>query len=298
MSDPDLRRRLFGVAYRMTGSVSDAEEIVQEALLTATRAEAEGVDVRSRPAFLTTVTTRLAIDHLRSARVQRETYVGPWLPEPLVTDPAPGPAETVERDDMLSQALLVVLETLTPVERAVFLLREAFGYAYAEIAAIVHRSEEHCRQIGARARRHVEARRPRFDPDPDQGQLLLARFLAACDEGDTAALTAMLADDATLFSDGGGEVVAARRPILGADRVARFMAGVTRQRRARGEPLTLHATVNGRPGCVIVEDGVVSNVLALDIHDGRVQRVHIVRNPAKLRHVAPERLASRPSGDA
>ncbi|MGE4425344.1 MAG: RNA polymerase sigma-70 factor [Solirubrobacteraceae bacterium] len=291
-----LRRRGFAVAYRMLGSVADAEDLAQEALLRLTRAD-------PRPdepgAWITTVVTRLAIDELRSARARRETYVGPWLPEPLLQDPAAGPADRVALADSLSQALLVALELLSPTERAAFLLREAFGYDYARIATVLDRNEASCRQLVARARRQLAARRPRFDPDEAHRDELLERFLAAAESGDLAALEATLADDAVLVSDGGGKAVAARRPIVGADRVARFMAGTARKRHRWGTFTEERVRVNGQPGRLLrgPDDDGLWDVLSIDVVDGRITTVRIQRNPDKLAHLragGPD-LRGRPS---
>jgi RNA polymerase sigma-70 factor, ECF subfamily len=279
----ELRRHGFGVAYRMLGSVADAEDIVQEALLRLSRAEETP---REPSAWMTTVTTRLSIDHLRLARVRRETYVGPWLPDPLVEDAAPGPGDQVEQADSLSQAFLVVLEQLTPVERAAFLLRDVFEYDYAAVAEIIGRSEPNARQLVTRARRHLEADRPRFDADAELRRVLLERFLAAAEEGDLEGLERLLAEDATLYSDGGGKAIAARLPIHGAGRVARFMAGVTRLRHRRGEFDMRLVSVNGQPGRVLRGQGdEIWDVLSVDVLDGRIQTVRIMRNPEKLTHL-------------
>ncbi len=282
----ELRPLGFSIAYRMVGSVSEAEDLVQEALLRFHRASEAGERIESPRAYLSAIATRLAIDHLRSARVRREAYVGPWLPEPLLTDPDPGPEEQAEVADSLSQAFLVLLEKLTPVERAVFLLREVFGHDYAEIARTVGRSEDNCRQIAARARRHVEADRPRFDSDRRQREELTARFVEAAETGDTDALKEMLAADAVLYSDGGGKAIAARKPIYGADRTARFLAGIARQRRRHGRFAQRPVWVNGQPGRVMLDPtGGVFDVLTVDVADGLVQTVRIMRNPEKLGHI-------------
>jgi RNA polymerase sigma-70 factor (ECF subfamily) len=278
-----LRRHAFAVAYRMLGSVADAEDVVQEALLRLTREEGP---VREPAAWITTVTTRLAIDHLRLARVQRERYVGPWLPEPLLGDPAPGPDEHAELADTVSQAFLVLMEQLTPLERAAFLLRETFGYEYDRVAAVLGRSEASSRQLVSRARRHLDEHRPRFDADREAAQALLERFLAAAEEGDLEALEEMLAADVVVYGDGGGKAIAARRPVVGAARVARFMAGIARRRREVGEFDLELVTVNGHPGRVLrTSGGDVWDVLSIDVLDGRIQAVRIVRNPDKLAHV-------------
>ena len=244
----ELRRHGFAVAYRMLGSVADAEDVVQEALLRLSRVDEP---VREPAAWVTTVTTRLAIDHLRLARVRRESYVGPWLPEPLLEDAAPGPAEQAELSDTLSQAFLVLLEQLTPVERAAFLLREVFGYDYSRVSEIVERSEANSRQLVTRARKHLEGGRPRFDADPEAGRALMERFLAAAEEGDLAALEEMLAADVVVYGDGGGKAQAARRPIAGAAKVARFLAKIAKLRQGIGEFGLELVTVNGQPGRIL-----------------------------------------------
>jgi RNA polymerase sigma-70 factor (ECF subfamily) len=288
----ELQGLMFSVAYRMTGEVGDAEDIVQEAFLRLERTRREGVEVDSPKAWLSTATTRLAIDHLRSARVRRETYIGPWIPEPLLTDESPGPAEHAEVADSLSQAFLVVLETLTPVERAVFLLREVFGYGYAEIAEAVGKSEENCRQLAGRARRHVEARRVRFAADGRRHDELFDRFVEACETGDLDALEGLLAADAVLYSDGGGKARAARRPLYGANRIARMLVRVTRKRKQRGGDLDWgRANVNGQLSRLLrTPDGAISDVVSVDVADGLVQTVWIVRNPDKLRHLRTDDL--------
>lgn len=280
------RALLFSIAYRMTGSVGDAEDLVQEAYARYAAARRDGVTIDSPRAWLSTVTTRLAIDHLRAARRRREAYIGPWLPEPLVTDDGPGPAEHAEVADTLSQAFLVLLESLTPVERAVFLLHDVFGYDYPEIAEAVGKREDNCRQIAARARRRVEERRPRFEDDARRREELLERFLAACETGDVDHLKQLLAADAVLYSDGGGKAIAARRPIFGADRVARCMAGLARKRRRRTGWEDRRVAVNGHPGQVLIAPGgEISHVLTVDVADGAIQTIWIVRNPDKLRHL-------------
>jgi RNA polymerase sigma-70 factor, ECF subfamily len=285
MTDTDLeelRRHGFGVAYRMLGSVADAEDVAQEAILRLTRAPEEP-DVPA--AWVTTVATRLAIDHLRLARVRRETYIGPWLPEPLVEE-ATGPPARAELAESLSQAFLVLLESLSPVERAVFLLHEVFEYEYPRIADIVDRSEANCRQIVVRARKHVLARRPRFDADEARRDALLARFVAAAEEGDLAALEEMLAADVVLYTDGGGKARAARKPVSGAARVARLLATVARKNRAAGLYRTEFATVNGQAGRLVRHrNGNVVDVLTIDVVDGRIRTLRIVRNPEKLAHL-------------
>ncbi len=291
----ELRPLMFSIAYRMTGSVSDAEDIVQEAFLGLTRGLRDGTVVESPKAYLATATTRHAINHLRSARVRREAYVGAWLPEPLVAEAgraphpaaAPDPAEHAELADSLSMAFLVLLESLSPVERAVFLLREVFGYDYAEVARIVGKSEQNCRQIFARARQHVGDRRPRFSPSQAQGEELARRFFAAAAGGEIGALLELLAPDAVFVGDGGGKGAAVREPVHGQLQVARFILGLFRRGRqvnARFGP----AWVNGQPGGVSHDaEGRVINVFALDIADGTVQAVRSVVNPDKLSHLGP-----------
>ncbi|MGH2974248.1 MAG: RNA polymerase sigma-70 factor [Solirubrobacterales bacterium] len=285
----ELRRRTFAIAYRMTGSVSDAEDIGQEAFVRLERARRDGERIHSPKAWISTVATRLAIDHMRSAQARRESYVGPWLPEPLLTDGSQGPAEHAEVADTLSQAFLVLLETLSPVERAVFLLREVFGYEYPQIAEAVGRQEDNCRQITARARRHVEARRTRFEADREHRDELLDRFLEAAESGDVESLKDLLAADAVVYSDGGGKISAARRPFVGADRIARFMIRITRFRRERGASHACRAAVNGQPAqLLIAPDGTVSDVLTIDAAESKIQTIRIVRNPDKLRHLHPD----------
>lgn len=276
-----LRPLAFSIAYRMVGSVTEAEDLAQEAMLRFHRS-----DVESPRAFISAVTTRLAIDHLRSARVRRETYVGPWLPEPLLTDPAPGPGERAELADSLSQAFLVLLERLTPTERAAFLMREVFGHEYAEIGRMLARSEGSCRQLVSRARRHVDAERPRFEADAAKRQELTARFIEAIEEGDTEGLTGLLAADAVFMSDGGGKATAARKQLHGAARVARVLVGIARSRVRLFDDVGDRAVwVNGQPGLILFENGHIGSVMALDIADGQVQAVRVMRNPEKMSHL-------------
>jgi RNA polymerase sigma-70 factor (ECF subfamily) len=282
----DLRPLLFSLAYRMVGTVGDAEDLVQEAFLRLHREEREGSAIESPKAFLTTVVTRLAIDHLRSARVRREEYVGEWLPEPLLVDPGPGPADEAELGDTLSLAFLVVLESLSPVERAVFLLHEVFGYSYAEVAGVIGRSEANCRQIALRARRAIDERRPRFDPSAEERRRVAERFFAAL-AGDAADIAAVLSEDVVMHGDGGGKAPAIARPLQGADRVSRFWANLVKQGQRVGMQ-TEPGLVNGQPGALIrAGDGSVVSVMALDIADGRVQAIRSIVNPDKLHHLGP-----------
>jgi len=281
-----LRPLLFSIAYRMLGTVTEAEDVVQEALLRHHRAQAEGVEVESTKAYLSAVTTRLAIDHLRSARVRRETYVGEWLPEPLVADAtAPDTARAAEQADSLSMAFLLVLERLSPVERAVFLLRDVFDYGFDEVAAIVGKSEANCRQLAVRARRHVDAERPRFEASRRKRDELAARFFAAVGDGDLHGLEELLAADVVVSGDAGGTSPSWPRPIVGRERVARLLVGLARV--SRELELTLRPTiVNGQPGATVVDaDGALAYAVSLEIADGVVQTVRAVRNPDKLRHL-------------
>ena len=216
----------FAIAYRMLGSVAEAEDIVQEAFLRLHQARQGGVVVESPKAYLAALATRIAIDHLRSARVRRESYSGTWLPEPVVGRGEPGMDQVTERAESVSMAFMLILEALSPVERAVFLLREVFDYSYEEIAEVVQKSEENCRQIFARAKRHIDAGKRRFEPSPAKRAQIAGRFFAACQEGELSGLVELLAADAAFHGDGGGKVAAFTRPVVGADRVARLLAGV------------------------------------------------------------------------
>ena len=277
------RRLLFSVAYQLLGSVADAEDTVQDAWLRWSSTDRG--DVADARAFLVRVTTRLALDRLRSARARRETYVGPWLPEPLLTGPggtAPDPAEEAELTEAVSLAMLVVLESLSPLERAVFVLREVFGMSFAEIADVVGRSEAAVRQVAHRAREQVRARRPRFDADRRVQREATERFLAACAGGDVDALMAVLSPDVVLVSDGGGRAKAALRPITGADKVARFLVATAAQGLEIPD-LRIHlAEVNGRPGIVAWAGDRPFLALSPVVVEGRIEQVLIVVNPDKL----------------
>jgi RNA polymerase sigma-70 factor, ECF subfamily len=278
-SHEELRSYLFAIAYRMLGSVADAEDVVQDAFLRYHEAD---VEAESPKAYLATVTTRLAIDRLRSARARREVYPGQWLPEPIVGDESVRHAETA---DSLSLAFLHLLEQLSPVERAVFLLREVFEYPYDEVARIVGKSPDNCRQILARARRHVEEGRRRFDVSREERDEVARRFLAAWEEGDTDALVELLSADATVYGDGGGKAPSMPTPLVGAERVARALIGWGRQARDRGFTYRA-ARVNGEPGVIFYEaDGRAVWVAELEIADGVVVAVRSVLNPDKLAHV-------------
>jgi len=277
-----LRRLAFDVGYRMLGSAAEAEDVAQETLLRLH--DAEGV--ANAEAFATTVATRLSIDVLRSARVRRETYVGSWLPEPLLAAPADAPAR-VEDEETVSLAFLTLLERLTPEERAVLVLREAFDFGYDEIAATLERSEASCRQLLSRGRRRIDADRPRFDADVARRDELASRFLAAARDGDVDGLVALLADDAVLVGDGGGKARAIAAPLTGATAVARALAGFARLGAGWGVALE-PATVNGQPGLRALDrDGRLVGVVGVDVVDGRVARLHSVVNPDKLAHLGP-----------
>jgi RNA polymerase sigma-70 factor, ECF subfamily len=276
----ELRPLLFSIAYRMLGSIAEAEDILQEAFLRWQAASG----VESPRAYLSAVVTRLCIDHLRSARVRRETYVGPWLPEPLVGEAGPGPDQAAALADSLSTAFLLLLETLGPAERAAFLLREVFDYEYEQIAAIVGKSETNCRQMVTRARQRLAERRPRFLASREDHERLTLQFLQSCASGDLSGLVSILAEDVELRSDGGGKTTAARRVLRGQDRVLRFLSGILRK-----APPGLQARpveVNGRLGLLSLVDGQPQSVLTLEVADGRIQAVYIVVNPDKLRRVA------------
>jgi RNA polymerase sigma factor (sigma-70 family) len=285
------RPLLFSIAYGMTGSVGDAEDIVQDAFLGLTRARKAGTAVHDPKAYLATAVTRLGINYLRSARVRRETYVGDWLPEPVVvTADAPGPAEHAELADSLTMAFLVLLEALPPVERAVFMLREAFGYGYSDIAGITGKTEVNCRQIFTRARQRIAAGGQACDSGPSparraEGEELTRRFFEAAAGGDLDALLGMLAPDVVFRGDGGGKAHANRKPVAGRQRVLRLVTGIVGQRRMRGAVLRL-AWVNGQPGAVIYgAGGDVLSVVDLDIADGQIQTIRSIVNPDKLRHI-------------
>ena len=289
MSDlyEEHRPLMFSIAYRMLGSASDAEDIVQEAFLRLHRESDKATKIESPKAYLSAVTTRLSIDHLRSARVRRERYVGTWLPEPLVTEEQDVEQHAVTADS-LSMAFLVLLESLSPVERAVFLLREVFEYAYDEISTIVGKSEDNCRQIAVRARRQVEARKPRFDASRERREELARRFFEAVANGDQAGLVDLLAADVVVYADGGGKAAAFPRPVHGRERVVRLLLGPT-ARGGRVEVAGLRAvSINGQPGALLLDPaGRPVVAISLDIADDLVQTVRAISNPEKLRHLEP-----------
>jgi RNA polymerase sigma-70 factor (TIGR02957 family) len=296
------RPLLFSIAYGMTGSVGDAEDIVQDAFLGLTRAGQAGTSIDDPKAYLTTAVTRLGINYLRSARVRRETYVGDWLPEPVVVPAGDvGPAEHAELADSLSMAFLVLLEALAPVERAVFMLREVFGYDYAEVARVTGKTEVNCRQIFARARQRIAAggQARGIVPPPSarraEGEELARRFFEAAAGGDMDALFGMLAPDVVLHGDGGGKAQTIGKPMTGRQRVIQLVAGLLRRGRIRGASLRL-AWVNGQPGAVMHDpEGSVVSVVQLDIADGLVQTIRSVVNPDKLHHIglAPDRVRTQ-----
>jgi len=291
----EQRPRLFGVAYRMLGSVADAEDVVQETFLRWQEVIGPGaVVVESPQAYLTTMVSRRCLDELRSARRRREEYVGAWLPEPLLADDGLDPAAGAELADSLSTAFLVVLEALSPAERAAFLLHDVFGYAYPELARMLGRGEAACRQLVARARRRVAERRPRFDVQPEEHARLLEEFAQATRAGSLDGLVSLLAPDAVLTADGGGVVTAARNPIVGADRIARWILGVAAK---SPTPVSMEiGPVNGQPGIRFYRDGALLGVTSIDVRDGRIQGVYLQVNPYKLpRHDAPspEQAAER-----
>ena len=279
-----LRPLLFSIAYRILGSVSEAEDAVQETWLRYTGSPAQPASAK---AYLSAVVTRVSIDVLRSARRRREEYVGQWLPEPLLTDPYEDPERSAELADSVSMAALLLLERLTPLERAVFVLREVFGFGFAEIASAVGRSEAACRQLAVRARRHVDAGRPRFEADRRERDKLAARFFGALREGDVGRLQDLLAADVQLAGDSGGKAPALARTVIGPQKVARVLASVFPWL-VRVDVTLEPREVNGQPGAIFRDrDGKVLFIMTLDIIDGQIQAIRSVNNPDKLRHLGP-----------
>ena len=274
------RRHLMALAYRMTGSVADAEDVLQDAFLRWQRTDRSAV--RHPRAFLSKTVTRLCIDALQSAKSRREQYVGPWLPEPVLGEGAMAVDDATELAQDISMALLMALERLSPPERAAFLLHDVFDASYAEVGEALDRSEAACRQLVSRARGHVQRSRPRYAPSQDEHARVVRAFGAAILTGDVDALQAVLANDAVLYPDGGGRVVSALRPIYGADRVSRFLLGVLRKFPLGASARVLEATVNGAPGFYIEEDGRPVQTIAFDVQGGRIEKVYVVRNPDKL----------------
>ncbi|MEO3977035.1 RNA polymerase sigma-70 factor [Streptomyces sp. CAU 1734] len=283
-ASPDVfeehRRTLFGVAYRMLGSVADAEDMVQDAWLRWSRTT---VQVDNPGGFLVRTVTNLSLNRLSSAAVRRESYVGPWLPEPLVTAPDDA-AAGAELAESVSLALLVVLETLSPLERAVFVLKEVFGFPYAEIAATLERSEASVRQVGHRARSHVRARRPRHEAPAEVRRRVTGEFLSACMGGDLNRMMELLAPEVTAWTDGGGRIRAALRPITGSGKVARFLLAVVSDVAVEGLAV-VPVDVNGHPGLLVSVGGQADTVAVCEVEDGRITELRIVRNPDKLGHV-------------
>ncbi|MGW0228379.1 RNA polymerase sigma factor SigJ [Actinopolymorpha singaporensis] len=281
-----LRPRLLGVAYSLLGSLDEAEDVVQEAWLRLTRTGLEGTDeIRDLTGWLVVTVSRLGVDALRSARRRREEYVGPWLPEPVVTPEPPAaadPADRVTLDESMSLAMLVVLESLSPAERTAFVLHDVFGLEFTEVARAVGRTPAACRQLAARARKHVASRAPRFEVDARAHRSVVAAFARACEGMDLAALVELLDPDVVLRTDGGGRVLAARRPVAGAEKVARFLV---RTARSLGPAQHRHTLVNGRPGLLRSRAGRLDSVVGLTVAGGRITELHIVRNPEKLRSV-------------
>ena len=283
-----LRPAAFALAYRMLGSVSEAEDVVQEGFLRLHREREGGRLIESPRAFLSTVVSRLSLDHLRSARARRETYVGDWLPEPLVASADDDPARRAEMADSLSLAFLVLLESLSPEQRAAFLLHEVFDEPYSRIADVIGTSEQNARQLATRARRHVQERRPRFDASREQQEELATRFFAAAEEGDLEALEELLADDVVLRGDGGGKAPTIKRAVHGRARVARTLKAGLRATRRFGGLTSRREEINGQPGALFFDrEGRLVSVLILDITGGRIQAMSAIANPDKLRHLGP-----------
>jgi RNA polymerase sigma-70 factor (TIGR02957 family) len=291
----ELRPVAFALAYRMLGSGSGTEDVVQEALLRVHQALEAGEQIASPGAFVATVTTRLAINELRSARARRERYVGEWLPEPIITDGRDDPAQQAEMADSLSLAMLVLLETLSPEQRAVLLLHDVFDYGYREVAAIVGKSEGNVRLLATRARRHVEQRRPRFQTSREQQQELAALFFAAAEQGDLAGLEALLAHDVQLTGDGGGKVPALVHPLRGRTNVARTLINsLMFNSRIPGVSLR-PVEVNGGPGALYLDaQQRLIAVMVLDIADGQIRSISSIVNPDKLMHLGPVSITARP----
>jgi RNA polymerase sigma-70 factor, ECF subfamily len=291
----ELRPLMFSIAYRMVGSAGDAEDIVQEAFLRFHRESVKGTAIDSPKAYLSAITTRLSIDHLRSARVRRERYFGTWLPEPVLTD-EPDVTQHAETADSLSMAFLVLLESLSPVERAVFLLRDVFDYGYEEIASVVGKTEDNCRQIAVRARRQVEARKPRFEASRKRREELARRFFEAVANEDQTGLLDLLAADVVVYADGGGKAPAVPRPVLGRERAARLLL----RQRSLGERLGVagarFVSINGQPGALFLDtEGRPVAAATVDVADDLIQTVRAISNPEKLRHLGRFSVPSGPN---
>jgi RNA polymerase sigma-70 factor (TIGR02957 family) len=283
----DLRPRTFAIAYRMLGSVSEAEDVVQEALLRIHNAIKQGEEISSPRAYAATIATRLAIDELRSARARRESYVGEWLPEPIAA-PEEDPAAQAEQADSLSLAFLVLLESLSPEQRAAFLLHDVFDYDYEKVAEIVGTSEGNARQLASRARRHVQKGRPRFEPSAEEREKLAASFFAAAENGDFEALEALLAEDVELHGDGGGLAPAIKHPVFGRAKVAPMLHNWLSLIDRVGGIEIRPASINGQPGARYIDDGGrLLGVISFDIADGQIRAIRSIVNPEKLRHLGP-----------
>jgi RNA polymerase sigma-70 factor (ECF subfamily) len=283
----ELRPRAFGIAYRMLGSASEAEDVAQEALLRLHAAIQRGEEIASPRAYIGTVATRLAIDELRSARARRETYVGEWLPEPVLTEEGEDPAAAVELADSLSYGFMILLERLTPEERAALILHDVFGYGHGEVAEVIGKSEPNVRQLASRARRRVAEGRPRSEPSPERRRELGDRFFAAAQEGDLDGLERLLSRDIVLRGDGGGRVPALARALRGAGRVAGALANWGRQGHRHGASFR-RAEVNGQPGALVYgPDGGLLSAMSLDVASDGIVGVSSVVNPDKLRHLGP-----------
>jgi RNA polymerase sigma-70 factor (ECF subfamily) len=281
-----LRPLLLSIAYQMVGSVGEAEDIVQEAFLRFHREVAAGTEIESPKAWLSTVTTRLAINHVKSARIRRESYVGTWLPEPLLTEAAPDVAQQVETADALSMAFLVLLERLSPVERAVLLLRDVFDFGFDEIADVVGKSEDNCRQIAVRARRHAHSRKPRFEASRKRREEIARRFFEAAGAGETKGLVELLAADVVMYSDGGGKASALLHPLYGRGHVTRMVSMFARWLEELGAVERRAVEINGQPGAVFFDaEARAVLVIALDIAGGQVVAMRGITNPDKLRHL-------------
>jgi len=283
----EWRPFLFGIAYRMLGSATDAEDIAQDAFIRWIGRKDGAVE--SVRAYLVTVVTRLCLDQLDSAHARRVTYAGPWLPEPVVVEEV----AAAEQADSLSLAFLVLLEELTPLESAAYLLHDIFGYTFEEVARSLGRSPAACRQLGARARQRIEERRQRFDADVDQGRALTDRFLTACATGDLSGLLTLLSDDVIVWTDGGGKVRAAMRPVIGPYRSSRFLLNVAKK--VHGVPQT--TVLNGQPAAVLMDGGTVVGAIVLDIMDGSIVGVRVVRNPDKLARLSARLSVSFAAAD-
>lgn len=289
------RPHLFALAYRMIGSAAEAEDVVQDAWLRS--ASAESTDIRSPRAYLTTVVTRLSLDRLKSARITREQYVGPWLPEPVLTDGRPEPEESVALAESLTLAFMVLLDTLSPEERAVFVLREVLEYSYAEIARVLKGTEANCRQLFHRAKEHLHSTQPRSARSREQKRQLAERFVSAMRAGDGGELTRVLAEDVGFWGDGGGRVVAARRPIQGRDAVVHLLLGIRRSAAAQISPQRISidiVEVNYEPAMLVRVDGRIDSVYVCSIANDSITGIRVVRNPDKLVYLARQLKAAHP----